>query len=168
MPELSQALFRVMRRLDGARFNGHLTASTVGTTRDKAPYRVLVVRKPCFLVAGDTVFVNDNEVVILMEQPDDFPWGRSFKAAYAQQVMAWARSNTTTDPVSKVQKTSSETSLGNLYVNFDSAEEMNVQGFQDTKYRFITGQAIQVGDKVGTYIVKRVVESLGVKLAFVA
>lgn len=157
-----------MRRLDGAKFNGHLTTSTAVSTKEKAPYRVLYARKPTFLKPGDTVRSNDTEVIILMEHPDDFPWAKSFKSVFAQQQLDWFRPITVTDPVSGVPKGNGEASLGKLYVNFDTAEEFRFEGFQDTEYRFITGQDIRVGDRVGTYRVKKIVEMLGVKIAVAA
>lgn len=168
MPELSHALFSVMRRVDGARFNGHLTSSTTVSTRERAPYRILLVRKPNFIKAGDTILTRGSEVVILMEHPDDYDWASSYKAVYALDQLPWSRETFIIDPVSKVQKSSGSVSLGTLYVNFDTAEEIKFEGFTDTKYRFITGQDVQVGDKVGEYFVKRIATALGVKVVYVA
>ena len=166
MPKLTHALFKVMRRLDGAKFNGHLTTASAVTTKEKAPYRVLYARKPTFLNVGDTVFSDGGEVVILMEHPDDFDWATSFKAVYAVKLMAWYRPVKVLHPVAHVEQDAGYSNMGQLYVNFDMAEEMKFEGFMDTKYRFITGQDIRVDDKIGVYIVKRIVESLGVKVVY--
>ncbi len=166
MPELSQGLFQVMRRIDGARFNGHVTSSLSVSTKEKPPYRVLYARRPSFLRAGDVVFSKGGEVIILMEHPDDFPWAKSFKVVYALDKYPWTREQTEVHPIAKVQSGAWEESLGELYISFDSPEEFSTMGFADTKYRFITGQDVRVGDKVGKFIVKRVVESLGVKVVF--
>lgn len=160
-------LFSVMRRVDGARFNGHLTSSQVGGARFAPAYRVLLVRNPCFLQPGDTILSHNGEVIILMEAPDDHPWAKSFKAVYAQNKLAWSRKVTVIDPISKVPKDNGYTSLGTLYVNFDEAGALNFQGLQDTEYRFITGQDVHVGDKVGAYTVKRIETLLGVKVVHV-
>lgn len=166
MPELSQGLFQIMRRIDGARFHGHITSAVAVSTKEKAPYRVLYARRPSFLVAGEVVFSKGGEVIILMDHPDDFPWAKSFKVVYALDKYPWSRERTSTHPIAKVQETSYQEALGELYVSFDSPEEFSTMGFSDTKYRFITGQDVQVGDKVGEFVVKRVVKSLGVKVAF--
>jgi len=168
MPELSHGLFEKMRLVSGAKFYGHLTSSSAVSTKEKAPYRVLLARRPTFVKPGDTVVTNGAEVVILMDHPDDYPWAASFKAVYALEQFTWSRNTFVVDPVSKVKKDSGDTPLGKLYVNFDMAEELNTFGFQDTKYRFITGQDVQVGDKIDEYVVKRIVKSLGVKVVFVA
>lgn len=168
MPKLSHGMFEVFRRLDGAKFNGHLTSSSLSSSKDKAPYRIMLVRRPTFVLAGDTVFSKGGEVVILMDHPDDHSWAASYKAVYALDVLNWSRQTTTIDPVSGVPKDTGYSAMGSLYVNFDSPELMNFEGFQDTKYRFITGQDVRVDDKVGTYIVKRVVKSLGVKIVYAA
>lgn len=168
MPELTDALFQVMKRVDGFKFNGHLTSSSSVNTKEKAPYRVLHARRPSFLVAGDTIITRGGEVVILMDHPDEFDWAVSYKAVYALNKLSWMRTTKIIDPVSKAEKNGPVVNLGTLYVNFDSAEELSIFGFADTGYRFITGQNVLVGDKVGEYTVKRVVESLGVKLVYVA
>lgn len=167
MPELTDALFEVMKRVDGAKFNGHLTSSSSVNTKEKAPYRVLHARRPSFLKAGDTIITRGAEVVILMDHPDDFDWAVSFKAVYALNKLAWSRTTKIIDPVSHAEKNGPPVNLGTLYANFDTAEEYSVFGFSDTGYRFITGQNVLVGDIVGGYTVKRVVESLGVKLVYV-
>jgi len=168
MPEINEGLFTVMRRLDGAKFKGHLTTATAVSTKEKAPYRVLLARKPTFLVPGDTVRSHDTEVVILMDHPDDFGWAKSFKAVFAQQTYDWYRPATIIDPVAGIPRGNGKTSMGKLYVNFDSAEEFRFEGFQDTEYRFITGQPILVNDYVGPYRIKKIVEMLGVKIAVAA
>ncbi len=168
MPELNEGLFVVMRRLDGAKFKGHLTTATAVSTKEKAPYRVLFVRKPAFLVPGDTVRSNDTEVIILMDHPDDFAWAKSFKAVFAQDQYDWFRPTLVNDPVANVPRTSGETNMGKLYINFDMAEELKFQGFIDSEYRFITGQDIHINDRVGTYRIKKIVNMLGVKIAVAA
>ena len=166
MPELSNALFEPMRRVDGFKFNGHLTSASSINTKEKAPYRVLIARRPTFLVAGDTIFTKGGEVIILMDHPDDYPWAVSYKAVYALDQLPWSRQSKIFDTVAKVQKDVGYQTLGILYVNYDTPEAYNFMGLQDTKYRFITGQDIKVDDKVGDYIIKRIVKSLGVKIAF--
>lgn len=168
MPKLSHALFSVMKRIDGAKFYGHVTSSSTVSTKEKAPYRVLHARRPTFLIAGDVVISHGGEVIILMEHPDDFYWAKSFKAVYALEKITWKRPTYQVDPVSKVKKDLGVVDMGSLYVNFDTPEELNVEGIEDTKYRFITGQDVQVNDKVGDYVVKRVIKSLGVKVAYAA
>lgn len=169
MPELDHGLFKVMRRLDGAKFYGHLTTSTAVTTKEKAPYRVLHARLPTFLKAGDIVKSYGGEVIILMEHPDDFDWARSFKAVYALEQMDWTREQTVIHPVTSMPKQGPQINLGKLYVNFDMAEEISDgMGYHDTKYRFITGQDVKVGDKVGEWRVQRVALNLGVRIVYAA
>lgn len=168
MPELSEGLFETMRRIDGARFRGHLTTSLAVTTKEKAPYRVLYARRPTFLAAGDIVLTRGGEVVLLLEHPDDFNWAKSFKAAYALEQYPWSRPMAVVDPVSGVERGHRDTSMGTLYASLDTPEELRFMGFLDTEYRFLTGQDVQVGDKIGDFRVKRIVHSLGVKVVFAA
>lgn len=168
MPELSQGLFKVMKRVDGAKFHGHLSTTAGANTKDKAPYRVLYARRPTFLIAGDVIITSAPEVVILMEHPDDHEWAVSFKAVYALEKLSWKREQFSIDPVSKVKKQQVDIDMGTLYVNFDTSELDNFEGLSGSKYRFITGQDVRVGDKVGSETVKRIVKSLGVNVAYVA
>lgn len=164
MPKLSSGLFQQYIRTDGARFNGHLTTSGLVTSKEKAPYRVLHVRRPTFIVAGDVVRTPGGEHIILLEHPDDFDWAATFKASYAKDQLLWARPVREEDPVSRVMRDGSYQGLGTLYVNFDTPEEMKLAGFSETGYRFIAGRDVRVGDKVGDKVVKRIVESLGVQI----
>ena len=157
-----------MRRIDGAKFEGHLTTTLAVTSKEKAPYRVLYARRPTFLKAGDIVLSRGGEVVLLLEHPDDFTWAKSFKAAYVLEQYPWGRFITQTDPVSGVDRGEQEVSMGTLYASLDTPEEVRAMGFFDTEYRFLTGQDVRVGDRVGDFRVKRVVHSLGVKVVFVA
>lgn len=166
MPKLTNGLFQVYVRTDGARFNGHLTTTGLVTSKEKAPYRVLHVRKPTFIQAGDVVRTPGGEHIILMEHPDDFDWATTYKASYAKAKLAWARPVKVLDPVARVPRTVSEQDLGFLYVNFDTPEELKVEGMSDTSYRFVAGRGVQVDDKVGDKVVKRIVESLGVQIVY--
>jgi hypothetical protein len=167
MPELSEGLFTEMRRIDGAKFRGHLLPSVGVNTKEKAPYRVLHIRTPTFIESGNTIKTFHGEVLILMEHPDDFGWVKSFKGAYAKDHLVWLRPQVTMHPVAHVkQATGTFTDMGKLYVNMDTPEELKIEGISDTKYRFITGQDVQVNDRIGEFTVLRVVDSLGVKVVY--
>lgn len=166
MPELTSGLFWKMKRLDGSPFMGHLTSTAGVNTKEKAPYRVLHVRKPTFIREGDVVRTFNDEVVILMQHPNDFDWAVSFKAAYAKNTLAWQRLNVAVHPVSGVEVSSGYTSMGTLYVNMDTPEELDLKGLVDTNYRFITGQDVRQDDKVGDFLVRRVVKALGVNVVY--
>lgn len=168
MPELTNSLFSKMRRVDGARFHGHLLPSVGVNTKEKAPYRVLHVKTPTFIRAGDTIDTFHGEKLILLEHPDDFAWALSFKGAYAKDYLVWKRRITSLDPVSGVSKGGGLIDMGQIYVNFDTPEDLQMEGVSSTGYRFITGQDIKVNDMVGDYHISKVVKSLGVNIAYVS
>lgn len=157
-----------MRRVDGVKFRGHLLPSAGVNTKEKAPYRVMHVKTPTMVRAGDVVKTYNGEVLILMEHPDDFAWAVSFKGAYAKDNLDWKRPVVVTDPVARVSRTTSKTDMGKIWVNFDSPEDLQMEGISDVGFRFITGQAIQVNDEVGGYHITKVVRSLGVNVAYVS
>lgn len=166
MPKLTSGLFQTYTRVDGAKFKGHLTTSGLVTSKEKAPYRVLHVRRPALVVAGDVIHTQGGEFIILMEHPDDFDWAVTFKASYAKDTLAWTRPVRGLDPIANVMRDMGDQDMGVLHVNFDTPEELKVEGFGETGYRFIAGRGVQVGDKVGDKIVKRVVDSLGAQIVY--
>lgn len=166
MPKLTAALFKVYTRMDGAKFRGHLTTSGLVTSKEKAPYRVLHVRKPTFVLAGDTVVSAGGEHIILMEHPDDFDWATTFKASYAKDKLAWSRPVKVEDPVARVVRDIAYQPMGDLYVNFDTPQDLKAEGLSETGYRFVAGRGVQVDDMVGSKIVKRVIESLGAQIVY--
>ena len=167
MPKLTDGLFQTYIRMDGAKFHGHLTTSGLVSAKERAPYRVLHVRKPTFIQAGDVIRTPGGEHIILMEHPDDFDWATTYKAAYAKDRLAWTRPVKVMDPVAKVLRDITYQDMGHLYVNLESPEELKFQGLSDTGYRFVVGRGVLVDDKIGDKVVKRIVESLGVQLVYV-
>lgn len=166
MRETSNLLRQVFVRLDGAKFYGILKAANEGATNVRATYRILFVKNPALVIAGDVVKAN-GQLIILMLHPNDSQHETSFKAAYVQDIATWERKFKQTDNVSGVPNSpGSFVPMGNLYINFDMPEEVNAGVLTDTRYRFITGQNILVGDKVNGRVVKTIYELLGVKLAF--
>ena len=117
---------------------------------------------------GDVIKAYNDEVVILMDNPNDLYWAVTFKAAYAKQILEWRRPVTAVHPVAHVAMNSVYIDMGPLYVNMDSPEELNIGGLVDTKYHFLTGQDVHPEDKVGDFIVRRVVKVMGVNLVYTA
>lgn len=159
-------LFKSFIRIDGARFLGHLTNSATVSTLDRPVYRVLHVRRPHFLVVGDIIRAMTGEWIILMDHPDFFDWAETFKVSYVTEILPWTRPTRVDDPVARVARNVVDESMGDLYVNFDTPEELKVEGLNETGYRFITGQAVKVGDHVGDKTIKRIVPIHGVKAVF--
>lgn len=161
-------LFKTYIRIDGARFNGHLTNSASVSTGDKPAYRILHVRRPHFLVAGDLIRTMGGEWIILMTHPDFFNWAETFRCSYVTEVLPWTRAVQIEDPVARVTRDVAPESMGDLYVNFDTPQELKLEGLVDTGYRFVTGQDVRVGDGVGDKIIKRIVLAHGVKFVYCA
>lgn len=168
MPELTDGLFQIMRRIDGVKFRGHLLPSAGVNTKEKAPYRVMHIKTPTMIRAGDVVKTYNGEVLILMEHPDDFGWAISYKGAYAKDNLLWRRPAMVLDPVARVERATGKIDMGRIWVNFDSPEDLQMEGISDVGFRFITGQDIRVNDEVGEYHITKVVKSLGVNVAYVS
>lgn len=154
------------KRLDGALFKASLTNTPKGGQHENSSYRILFTNKPCFVKVGDVVKTPGGEKLILLQHPSDASEVASFKAAYVSKEETWFRTPKVLDTVSKVMKDGTPVSMGILYVNFDMPHDVPVGVLSDTRYRFITGQDVKVGDKIGTLIVKTLYNVSGVKLGF--
>lgn len=166
MPKLTNALFKVYTRTDGAKFHGHLTATALVTSKERSPYRVMHVQNPCFIIAGDVVRAQNGEHIILMDHPNDFDWATTFKAAYAKDKLPWTRPEKIEDPVARVTRDITYRDMGFLFVNFETPEELKLEKFSETGYRFIAGRGVQVEDMVGDKVVKRIVEAFGIQVVY--
>ncbi len=166
MRRLSDRLAQIFKRIDGAMFKAIMSTVIDGAGNDDTFFRILRVRNPAFVKVGDIVHTYGNEHIILMSHPDDSENTSNFKVAYAEVVGPWLRMLKTTDLVTGVPKDGPWLTMGVLYLNFDSPKEIPMAALSDTRYRFITGQDVKVGDKIGTRVVKTIYDVLGVKLGF--
>ncbi len=163
MNPISEKLFLPYRTLRGIRFKGQVSTSRMSVAGQEA-YRVMLVRTPCLVKNGDVVFGTDGSMMILMDNPSAFTWARNFKIAHVNLVATWTRPIKIIDPVAKVKRDNGYADMGRLYINFDAPAVVVFDTLQDTKYRFVTGQDVQLDDMVNGKIVKRIVNSFGVKL----
>lgn len=165
MRPLTHTLFHSMRRIDGLRFNGFLT-TPMGYKEEDMYHRVLNVRKPTTLKVGDIVIAWGAKV-LLMEYPPQADWYANFRAAYINAEYLWQRTVKGMDPVALVPRDFQHISMGTIYAYMDKPKDVKVGTLIDTKYSFYTGQDVWEGDSVGGKIVKRVQQSMGVKLVHV-
>lgn len=167
MRQTSEMLRRVFKRLDGAKFRAILASANDGATNDRTTFRVIFVKNPCFVSAGDVIKGDGGQTFILMEHPNDTPLETNFKAAYVERPVQWRRKFKQNDSVTGVPKDAGNwVNMGPLYVNFDMPENAPVEALSDTRYRFLSGQGVLVGDEVDGKIVKLLYSLLGVKLGF--
>lgn len=165
MQKLSVALTERFRRVDGWRFRAILTPPPNAETNTHSNYRIMYVRNPSILHVGDVVKSHGGEFILLMEHPNENPNHDSFKAAYAK-LGTWSRLVTVIDPVSKVPKKAIEVDQGPIYLNFDVPENLPAGVLNDVRYRFMTGQNVQLGDKINGKSIKVIYDVLGVKLGY--
>lgn len=162
MRPLTNHLFSSFRRLDGARFLGFLTTLADAPTKDQTPYRKLLVKSPGIAHVGAVVQAPGGSKILLLETAPDHEWAESYRAAYVSREYSWKRRVVVTDPVSKVSRDNGLSDLGTIYAYFDKPEAIMFQGTSETKYRFLTGQAVQSGDIIDGRNVKRVYAAMGV------
>lgn len=164
LPKQTNRLYDVFTRIDGCKANALLTTASNASTKDKAPYRVLLVRKPCRFKVGDVIRTNGGEKLLLLEHPNDLNWTENFKVQTITKVYEWLRPVKLIDPVAKVKRDNGTQDMGLVYCTFETPEDISLDKMLDTKYRFLTGQDVRVDDLIDGKIVKKVVEVLGVNL----
>lgn len=154
-------------RLDGCRVNAFLTTPQVIASNTLMPVRSLHVPKPCLVSNGDVLRQPGGGMILLMEAPQDSETNTVFRASFINQSYAWTRNTQILDPVAKVQRDTGKVSMGVLYVYFEKPIDQGVGQMNDTRYQFYTGQDVRVGDSVGSKLVKRVVNTVGVRFVYV-
>lgn len=159
-------LYDVFTRLDGCKVRALLTAAANASTKDKPPYRVLLVRKPIRVSVGDVLRTKGGELLLLLEHPTTLEWTKNFKVQHISGGYDWRRPLKITDPVTKMPRDNGLIDMGRVYCTFDTPEDIKLDKMLETRYRFLTGQDVRIDDLVDGRIVKRVVEVLGVKLVF--
>lgn len=166
LPKQTNRLYDLFTRIDGCKANALLTTASNASTKDKVPYRILLVRKPCRFKIGDVIRTPGGELLLLLEHPNDLTWTENFKAQSITGVYEWQRPQKILHPVAKVLQDNGNQDMGMVYCTFDTPEDVSLDKMLDTKYRFLTGQDVKVDDVVDGKIVKKVVQVLGVKLVY--
>lgn len=151
------------RTLGSVRFTAQISTSKMGTSGQES-YRLMSVKKPCYVRNGDVVFGPDDTVMILMDHPQSVSWAKMFKVAHVAKAGVWKRPIKILDPVAKVWRDNGYENLGWLYLNFESPTDLDFDKLNDTKYKFITGQAVKLDDMVDGKVVKKIVKIYGVKV----
>lgn len=164
MRPITNRLFHKFSRLDGAQFLGFLTTLAEAPTKDQVPYRTLVVKSPGIARVGAVVESPGGRKMLLLETPPNFEWAEAYRAAYVSREYPWKRRVVLTDPVSKVKRDAGFSDMGMIYAYFEKPELVMFEGSKETKYRFLTGQDVTPGDVIDERNVKRVYDSMGVKV----
>ena len=166
MKPISDKLFLTMTRLDGLKFKGFIT-TPFGFKEEDMYHRVLNVRKPALVGLGDVVNGPGNSKILLMEYPNEDEWYVNFRAAYVNAEYTWERTVKSLDPVARVMRDFQNVPMGTIHAYLDKPRDVKTGTMLDTRYSFYTGEEVIEGDLIGGKIVKKVVESMGVKLIHV-
>lgn len=168
MTPLTSKLFKVYTRVDGMRVWGFVATAALGNSQvQKTPFRMFVARMPTPVETGNVINAEQGEKFLLLDHPSDNDWSKNFKAAYIKISFPWTRPVKMTDPVTGFEK-DDETwlQMGVVFANFDTPLDENTLTFNETEYRFLTGEDVKVRDKVGEKTVNKVEQVLGVNLVY--
>lgn len=164
----SSKLLNRFTRLDGCHAMGFLTTAAMPTSGVVSmPIRLLKVLRPSVLYAGNVLSHEDGSKILLMEAEQQGGIYQVFQAALVTQAFNWERRIQNTHPVThmKIDGMMSQM-MGEVYAYFDRPVDAKLEDLITSRYQFFTGQDVQVGDKVGTKTVSKVVPIAGVKLVF--
>jgi len=103
-----------------------------------------------------------------LDHPDDQEWNTNFRVAFINAQYTWERQVKVIDPVARVAKDFQKIEIGKIYAYLFSPKDVQIGLMHDTQYSFYTGEPVLEGDLVGGKIVKKVMDSLGVKLVHVS
>lgn len=159
----SNRMFSMFRRADGAQFLAFLSTTAATPTKDQMPYRQLIVKSSGIVGLGDVVTSPAGRKILLLETPSDNEWGECYRAAFVSREHSWTRRVVVTDPVSKVKRDNGTQDMGTICVYIEHPQISKFEGESDTKYKFVTGEDVQPGDKVDGKIVKRIWDSMGAR-----
>lgn len=156
MKRLSNRIYNLYSTLSGNRF--WAVYSDVGQT--------LTVKNPSIPKVGEIIKDAQGNKSLLLFYPQSGNDLVQFKVSPVTEELIWIRHTKTTDPVSRLPKEGAPTTMGTVYCSLTNPTEEETAQFIDIRYQFLTGQDIQVGDTVGKYTIKKVVDVQGVKLGY--
>jgi len=152
---------------------GHLAAAPDAQGRVNSyviPRRMLTVHPKCQIQPGDLFYGPDREVLMVATDGTNTTRGdisRLFKVYTLDQKLAWSRTTTVTDAVTGLEKSSTTTSLGDIWGTLEILGPVS-----DTidvpvpTYRVLTNATLTYGDILnGTYRVRSVETALGITVA---
>ena len=175
MRDLGSRYHTEYRTLTGKRIVGHLWQRppvSVGAANFLAPRRTLKVPIDSPAVAGDIITLLGGKKYILMDGTDSEAGGvrvyRLFTLLQADRQMTLKRSQTEVHRVTGMAGKAKETVIGQYWMVFEPLTQVEDLNFPTTKYRIVSPIALQVGDILDTYSVKRVENLLGVYVTEVA
>lgn len=155
--------FQEFRVVGGSKFFASLTGPNTYISTSKFPKRLLHVQNPSPVSAGMIVRSPQGAKVMLMEFVSMINGCTSYVAAHVNSEQSWTRPVMSQHPVSKIMIETGSTNMGLVSTCVDQIEDLMIEHKYVDQFTFYTGQAVQIGDKVGGKKVMNIRETMGVK-----
>lgn len=158
----------LMKTTDGRQFRGIVQVNSVLRTQNDIADYLLQVNKGVVVHTGDAMIYDDHKF-LLGDGVTDFNGGPLFRTHRMITVtaqLAWSRTTTTIDPVSKLPKSTGATALGTALVCMLATSNISdIFKVATSKFQLITNSHVLVDDKLGSYVVTFVETRHGLQYA---
>jgi hypothetical protein len=164
MRDLRGQFIKVFRTREGFKFNGELSLPIERTTpSDFRPRRLLTTSQRALVTNGDVVTCE--EASFLVSLSATFTDVKQFKCFEITHRISWSRKTDQVDAVTGLARDTGMLVIDDaLPVVIEYGKIANNLGIETEKYKIMTGADVQVGDRLGAWLVQSKREALGLNL----
>lgn len=159
---------KVFRTREGLKFNGELSLPIERTTpSDFRPRRLLTVNKKALVKTGDVIFGDDTAFLVTLSAT--FSQTYQFKCFEITHRLSWYRYVSREDYVTGLETGMHPKIIDDsLPVVVEYGAVLQDMKIETERYKIITGADLQIGDRVGAWVVQNKKEALGLNLVEVS
>ena len=167
MREMHGQFSKVFRTRDGNKFYGELGIPDTNTSMHFRPRRTLTVGKDAAVETGDVV--SGDTGTFLVSLSSGLSKTLQFKCFEITSTLAWTRVGEQIDFVTGLPRDAQLIVLDlSLPVVVEHGSIVENKGLEVDKYQILTGAAVKVGDRLGSWLVQTIMDSNGLNLLEVA
>lgn len=167
MREMRGQFVKLFRTRAGNKFYGELSDPPNSAQDNYRPRRILTVSKNALVTTGDIVTAEDHQYLVALATVLNETY--QFKAYQITHKVSWTRMADQVDFVTGIARDSSLMIMDDaLPVVIEYGQIVENLGISSDKYRIMTGSPVQVGDRIGAWLVQSYTELLGLRVLEVA
>lgn len=167
MREIHGQFSLVFRTRGGNKFNAELSNPYTSSSLDFRPWRLLTTTDKALVETGDVVTMRD--VSLLVSLSTNLYQAKQFKCYDITHEFLWTRMSEKIDFVTGLPRDAQLVTLdAALPVVMGKGSITANMRVETDKYQILTGADVQVGDRIGSWIVQTRQETLGLKMLEVA
>ena len=164
MRELRGQFIKVFRTREGFKFHGELSLPVERTTpSDFRPRRLLTTSQKALVTTGDVVTCEEASFLVTLSAT--FTDVKQFKCFEITHRISWSRKTDQIDPVTGLARDTGMLLIDDaLPVVVEYGKVVENLGIETDKYKIMTGANVQVGDRLGAWLVQSRKEALGLNM----